>query len=377
MGKTQAAPRCNGRRRDGFLPNSERKTKTHFRPVSWLKALLGTERVSLETESPLMRSVRARPALRRSSIRSAFGQMIATQRFRSLLVGALLASPFTSLNAQRMGPRDVDKLPVSEPTLTQQYGAEALQFGELRLPAGAGPFPVAIVIHGGCWTKGFATVRNTAPIATALARNKIATWNIEYRQVGDTGGGWPGTFLDWGAAADHVRVLAKSHPLDLARVIVVGHSAGAHAALWVAARHRLPADSAVRQGEPLPISAAVAIDGPCDLIGFVGFDARVCGGPVVAALMGGTPAAQPERYRQASPPSLLPLGVPQFVVGSSLLTPAKAQEYQKSAQAKGDKVEVLSLPTGHFEVIAPGHEAWKAVESLIVRQALETANPGR
>jgi acetyl esterase/lipase len=272
--------------------------------------------------------------------------MNATLRLRAFLVGVVLASAFTPLTAQRMGPRDVDKLPVSEPTVTQPYGAEALQFGELRLPAGTGPFPVAVIIHGGCWTKGFATLRNTAPIATALAKQNIATWNIEYRQVGDAGGGWPGTFLDWGAAADHVRALAKSYPLDLARVIVVGHSAGAHAALWVAARHRLPAESAVRQGDPLPMRAAVAIDGPCDLIGFVGFDARVCGGPVVASLMGGTPAEQPERYRQASPPSLLPLGVPQFVVGSALLTPAKAQEYQKAAREKGDKVEVLSLPTG-------------------------------
>jgi acetyl esterase/lipase len=265
----------------------------------------------------------------------------------------------------------VDKLPASEPTVTQSYGADALQFGELRLPDGKGPFPVVVVIHGGCWTKGFATVQNTRAIASALAQRDLATWNIEYRQVGDPGGGWPGTFLDWAAATDHLRVLAKSQPLDLSRVVVIGHSAGAHAALWLAGRHRLPVDSVVRGGEPLPIHAVVAIDGPCDLIGFVGFDARVCGSPVVAGLMGGTPEEKPERYHQASPPSLLPLGVPQFVVGSALLAPDKAQEYQKLAQTRGDRVEVLSLKTGHFEVIAPGQEAWSEVEKLIARAALK------
>jgi hypothetical protein len=61
-----------------------------------------------------------------------------------------------------------------------------------------------VVIHGGCWTKGFATLRNTAPLASALAAKGIATWNIEYRQVGDNGGGWLDTFLDWGAGLDHL-----------------------------------------------------------------------------------------------------------------------------------------------------------------------------
>ncbi|HKA47074.1 MAG TPA: hypothetical protein VKD68_02855 [Methyloceanibacter sp.] len=71
--------------------------------------------------------------------------------------------------------------------MVQTYGSNALQFGELRLPKGNGLFPVAVVIHGGCWTKGFATLRNTAPLASALAAKGIATWNIEYRQVGDNG----------------------------------------------------------------------------------------------------------------------------------------------------------------------------------------------
>ncbi|HWD18441.1 MAG TPA: alpha/beta hydrolase [Verrucomicrobiae bacterium] len=290
-------------------------------------------------------------------------------------VGLILAAGGTVF-AQRLGPRDVDALPASEPKAVLPYGAEALQFGELRLPPGPGPFALVVVIHGGCWTRGFATVRNTAALASALAARGVATWNVEYRQVGDEGGGWPGTFQDWGAAVDYARELAKRYPLDLTRVAVIGHSAGAHAALWVAARERLPATSRIRGARPLRVAAAVALDGPGDLTGFVGFDAQVCGRPVVAALMGGTPAEKPERYRQASPQGLLPLGTPQFLVSAAVLTADKAAAYQKLARAKGDAVEILSPKNaGHFEIIAPGQPGGDAVIKWILGPVMEAMAP--
>jgi acetyl esterase/lipase len=176
-------------------------------------------------------------------------------RTRMLLAAmtCLMASPAP---AQRIGPRDVDSLPSRSPQLRASYGPDSLQFGELRLPSGAGPFPVAVVIHGGCWTRGFATLRNTAAVASALLDDGIATWNIEYRQVGDPGGGWPGSLLDVGAGVDHVRALAARYPLDLGRVVLVGHSAGAPLALWAAGRSRLAARSSVRGRAPLPVLGA-------------------------------------------------------------------------------------------------------------------------
>ncbi len=284
-----------------------------------------------------------------------------------MALGLAVALPGLSL-AQRLGVDDLHALPVSRPTVVRTYGQDPREFGELRLPAGKGPFPVAIVIHGGCWTAGFETLAGTAPIATALAKAGVATWNIEYRQVGEPGAGWPGTFQDWAAASDYLRVLAKTKPLDLSRVVTVGHSAGGHAALWIAARSRLPADSAVRGKAPLKIKAAISIDGIGDLAGFVGPDAERCGQPVVVPLMGGTPQARPERYRQASPYALQPLGVPQGFVVASFMSPAEAADYRDHGNQRGDAVQVLILPgSGHFEPIAPGRDEWAMVEAMILQ----------
>lgn len=289
----------------------------------------------------------------------------------ALTVALLSVAIPAAADAQRLRPRAVDALPATEPSLVSAYGTDPLQIGELRLPQGKGPFPVAVIVHGGCWTKGFATRRNTAALASALAAKGLATWNIEYRQVGEPGAGWPGTFLDWGAATDHLRVLAKSHPLDLANVIVAGHSAGAHAALFVASRPKLPPSSEVRGRDPLPVKAAVAIDGPGDLKPFIGLDAEICGKPVIEPLMGGTPDALPTRYTHGSPAAQLPLGARQVLISSSaVLAPEAAEAYRKAAAAAGDKVDVrVFADSGHFEVIAPGTAEWRDVESLILNLA--------
>jgi acetyl esterase/lipase len=270
--------------------------------------------------------------------------------------------------AQHVGVVDVARLPVSAPTKVEAYGPGPLQFGELRVPKGSGPFPVAIIIHGGCFTAGYATLRYMSPIASALADKGVATWNIEYRQVGDAGAGWPGSFADWATAADHLRELAKSWPLDLTRVVASGHSAGATAALWLAARNKLPATSEIRGRDPLKIAGVVAIDGPGDLTAWVG-PARACS-RTVGPLMGGTPKDVPDRYAQGNPYALLPLGVEQSIVSASVLSGAEAAAYQKAATAKGDHVDVLAFDNvGHFDMLAPGSAEWAKVEAIFLKFA--------
>lgn len=290
-----------------------------------------------------------------------------------MIVWVLAAALATTLPQERplLDPSSLETLPVTPPTLTEAYGSDPLQIGQLRLPAGAGPFPVAVIIHGGCWTRGFEDLNGTAPIASALTARGIATWNIEYRQIGHEGGAWPGMFRDLGDATDHLRVLATTQPLDLDQVVVVGHSAGAHGAFFVASRSRLPASSEIRGSNPLPLRAAVAIDGPGDIRTMMnGVDEAICGMSVMTALFQGSPAEQPDRYRLANPAQHWPLGVPQYLVASTVLSADAAGAYVVGARAAGDHAELISLENaGHFNMIAPGEPSWTEVETFIVERA--------
>src|SRR5438132_9320670 len=116
------------------------------------------------------------------------------------------------------------------------YGPDRFQFGDLRLPSGSGPRPVAIVIHGGFWREKY-DLEYIVPVCEALTAAGVVTWNLEYRRIGNAGGGWPGTFEDVAAGADHLHSLAHEFNLDLNRVIAIGHSAGGHLAFWLASRN--------------------------------------------------------------------------------------------------------------------------------------------
>src|SRR5215470_13314808 len=146
------------------------------------------------------------------------------------------------LARQGQSSRDVLTRPVPQADHRIAYGPNEFQFGELRLPKGEGRSPVAIVIHGGCWMSEYG-LSYMGHLSAALTEAGVATWSVEYRRIGNKGGGWPGTFEDVSRAADHLRTLAKTYPLDLSRVIATGHSAGGHLALWLAARKLLPKDS--------------------------------------------------------------------------------------------------------------------------------------
>ena len=84
---------------------------------------------------------------------------------------------------------------------------------------GASAFPVAVLLHGGCWLSTRSGLRDMREIAGMLARHSVASWNVEYRRVGHEGGGWPGTFRDLSDATDSVRELARTHSVDPQRVV--------------------------------------------------------------------------------------------------------------------------------------------------------------
>jgi len=233
------------------------------------------------------------------------------------------------------------------------YGEERLQFGELRLPQGQGPFPVMLLIHGGCWLAEY-DIAHIRKLAAAFTAEGIATWTVEYRRVGDTGGGWPGTFDDVAAAADHLVSLAGQFQLDLDRFITAGHSAGGHLAIWLANRpSRWPA--------VLKPGAVLALAPAADL---AWLHQHQDWGSVVDELMGGSPEQQPQRYQLGSGTARLPLPVPQtIVIGKydSSWAPV-GHRYVEAARQQGNTPQVINAgESGHFEMIDPDSSTWPLV----------------
>jgi acetyl esterase/lipase len=278
-------------------------------------------------------------------------------------------------NAQTTSPLDLLK-EAAAPGERIPYGKGTLQFGELRVPNGPGSHPVAILVHGGCWSAKLGQLPEAAtsldllrPLAAALVQNGIAIWNVEYRRLGNDGGGWPGTYEDLANATDFIRELAPKHHLDLQRIVLVGHSSGGHLALWLAARHKLPADSALYSASPLRVAGVVDIDGPADLEGIIAIERKVCGAPVVEQLLGGTPTELPERYRQASATALLPIATKQeLLIGDKLNDQwiESIKSYATTARNAGDPVTVTMLQNaGHFDGLNPKAPAWETVLASI------------
>jgi acetyl esterase/lipase len=260
-------------------------------------------------------------------------------------------------------------MPSRPATARIAYGSDSLQFGDLRLPEGEGPFPVAIIIHGGCWLARFATLTIMSPLADALAKDGIATWNIEYRRNDHPGGGWPGSFLDVANGVDHIRELARTWPIDTSRVAITGHSAGAHLALWAAARHRIRPGSAIATAHPFRPSVTLPLGGPGDMAEITNREKMICGPtPSASGIMGGMPLDAPDHYRDGSPLSLLPFGVTQVVVvgeHDGVMPKAVREAWVARAREAGDEARLVIVPGGHFELIAPGHESGRTVRRAI------------
>ena len=247
------------------------------------------------------------------------------------------------------------------------YGADPLQHVDLWLPKGAGPFPLVVMVHGGCWQTEIAKADIMDWIAADLRTRGIAVWNIDYRGVDRPGGGYPGTFLDVAAAADAVRANAAKYRLRPDRVVVVGHSAGGHLGLWLAARDALPLDSALRTGDPLPIAAAFSLGGLPDLEAASVPPGATCGTDVVPKLVGAPTAAHANVYADTSPARLPQPHIPITLVNGSadrIAPPAFAQAYTARVDApRMRRVEIAG--EGHVELIAPGSKAWAETARLI------------
>jgi acetyl esterase/lipase len=247
------------------------------------------------------------------------------------------------------------------------YGPLESQFGDLRLPSNAGgkPVPLVLFLHGGWWQSAY-DLEYGGHLCESLKAHGIASWSLEYRRVGSTGGGWPTTFQDAAAGFDYLTVLAKNYPIDMKQVVAMGHSAGGHLAFWLAGRHHIPASSVLHEPQPaVPLQGVVALAGAIDLrltIDLSGYLTFAHDKREVFSLMGGSPADFQDRYRAGNPGDLLPLGVRQSLIQGSVdgqIPPELPHRWAEMSRRQGEQVELSIIPgAGHFDVVDPDSRAW-------------------
>jgi len=287
------------------------------------------------------------------------------------LLAALLSLPAHALDPAPATPMKLAEymaLRGPAPNATVRYGDAPSQYAELFLPPGQGPFPVAVLVHGGCWTKEFGGIAQLRNLAGALAARGIASWNVEYRRVDEPGGGYPGTYQDMTAALDALAAQAANHPLDLRRLVAVGHSAGGQLVQWMAARERIPASSPLYAPRSLPVRHVVSLGGLADLRREQALIKSSCGRDL-AELAGSPSGARPDVFSDTNAGDLLPNGSYTILVTGELdkvAPPRVAQEFAARARAAGDRAEVVILPgASHYDEVAASSASWPQVAQAI------------
>ena len=248
--------------------------------------------------------------------------MHASPRLRILILAATTALAGCAGLPSSKDPKSAAEAyldPQPPPDAVIVWGPHQRQFGELRMPDGAGPHPVVVMLHGGCWLADY-DHGYMAGLAEAMRNEGFAVWTVGFRRIGEPGGGWPNTLFDVAEGTDHVRELAVEHPIDPERVVAVGLS-----------------------------------------------DRRTCS-DAATRLIGGSPDLHPERYALASPTERVPLGVKQILVNGALdaTWSEPADAYYEAALQAGDPVERrIVAGAGHFELVDPRSSAWPVVRDAL------------
>jgi acetyl esterase/lipase len=248
---------------------------------------------------------------------------------------------------------DILTLPPPPADARVPYGSDPNQFGELRVPKSGGPFPVVVNIHGGYWRAKY-DLKHAGHLCAALTARGVATWNLEYRRVGNPGGGWPGSFEDIRSGYHYLSQITQRYKLDSSKVAVVGHSAGAQLALCLASHEAT-------------LKRVTSLAGVVDLQ--QAWELHLSDNAVVDFL-GGEPRVVPERYREADPMQLkIPQATQWLVHGAAddTVPPFLSRNYTEQKKKRGENVHYLEISTaGHFDLIDPRSAAWPKVEGTVL-----------
>lgn len=259
-----------------------------------------------------------------------------------------------------------------KPDAQLSYGSGKSQTIDVFMPVSKGRHPVIVLIHGGCWNTEVSAAR-ISPVARDLTKEGFVVWNVEYRRIGEPGGGYPGMYDDIARAVDALRDNAARFNLDLQRVYGVGHSAGGHLALWAASRHKLAADSPWRTADPVRFKSVVSIAGVGDLKLNAVILPIVCPAETtIDKIVGPKTPARPDPFADTSPRSLLPTGVSTLQVTGiydDVIPPYVGLWWRQVAKKAGDIAEDVVVPdAAHVDVISLASPAWPTVRATILKQ---------
>ena len=235
-----------------------------------------------------------------------------------------------------------------------RYGSDENQFGDLRLPKNKGLHSVVMMIHGGYWRARYDLI-HAGHLCAALAKAGLATWNLEYRRVGNPGGGWPGTFEDITSGFLFLKQIAEKYKLNEKKIMVMGHSAGGELALCLG-------------GHQNSVRGALSLAGLVDL--HRAWELHLSNDAVVEFL-GGTPDTVAEHYHEASPAEVaMPHLVQRLIHGvkDDIVPIEMSRHYRDAKKKRGENVELIELANAdHFDVIDPQSKAWPIVEKTILK----------
>ena len=240
------------------------------------------------------------------------------------------------------------------------YRNDENQFIDLRIPKTKTKrlHPLAICIHGGYWRAKY-DLEYLGHLCAALTASGMATANVEYRRVGNAGGGWPGTFSDIRSAFQFLMQKERQYEFDVERVVVLGHSAGAQLALCLAAHEA-------------KVKAAISLAGVVDLQR--AYQLHLSNDAVVEFL-GGTPAEVADHYREADPMKLA-IAMRQWIIhgaADDTVPPVLSKDYVSAKVKGGEEAQLVMIPeAGHFEIVDPRSEAWAEVERIVTHSIGET-----
>lgn len=270
----------------------------------------------------------------------------------TILLIMVLSGAITAQNSSLMGMKDVQSFPIKTQSLEIHYGNKDKQKAFFRSASESEKQPIVVIIHGGCWVSAIADYQFMEPFASALTEAGFSTYNLEYRSLGDSGGGYPGTFEDIIQGINHLTELAKTYPIDLNKVIITGHSAGGHLALWSAFSGQL-------KFKP---KGLISLAGIVDLISYLDRDGKKCGSNV-DELMGGLPEDLKERYIQFSPEFQADFSQQISIIHGKLdpIVPySHIQSFENRGKLIGKNFNSIGIDeAGHFELVIPQGKSWE------------------